>query len=518
VFRSPSGTISTDAKTLTLPKYQQWSNNHTYSIGSVDVAANGIQYYIEPVVTVTGGGGTGANIRAVVDFTTNSISRFDVVSGGSGYITTPTITITGTGVDARAYPQLENTTVRKIASTMKFDRHNYDINVLQWTANTAYQEGSLVSHNGSAWTATAYVDPSQTFDYVKFETYPVASLTNALDRVISAYQPTTTEPDIIKKVISATVIENATANVQIRLEPNDILKGLEVGMQLSGNTAVGGKITGFTGNLKTGILMTISTPQTLSANTVVEFTKFDLTNLISGLEYGGTFVTGLEYQFGNTTTLIDSIIQSSYGDSLLGVRPEDIIVDGNAYVGRESSYAPEELVPGATFDTLDMKVFTNANAYFGTDEIGYRVFVDINGDNHYYRIAEANTTVLSANLSYGDSNVYVVDASVLPEPGNKYGLLGAVFINGELITYQGIDYNNNVLTEIRRGVGGTIYNTLHLADSRVVDSSLNQQVPGFLGDKTWLTLVSGNISDGTGIEGSGTVQAEFLRQSPSYIP
>jgi hypothetical protein len=49
-----------------------------------------------------------------------------------------------------------------------------------------------------------------------------------------------------------------------------------------------------------------------------------------------------------------------------GTGATDLNVDGGAYVDTYSSHAPEELVPGAEFDTLDMRVFTRP----GSDWVG----------------------------------------------------------------------------------------------------------------------------------------------------
>ena len=49
-------------------------------------------YSIEPRVAITGGGGTGAIIRAQV--ATGKITQFYIINPGSGYTTTPTLTIT----------------------------------------------------------------------------------------------------------------------------------------------------------------------------------------------------------------------------------------------------------------------------------------------------------------------------------------------------------------------------------------------------------------------------------------
>jgi hypothetical protein len=56
--------------------------------------------------------------------------------------------------------------------------------------------------------------------------------------------------------------------------------------------------------------------------------------------------------------ILDAEYSSSYLDLFLGTRPTDINVDGGVYVGPYSSHAPEELIPGSEFDTLDLRVYT----------------------------------------------------------------------------------------------------------------------------------------------------------------
>jgi hypothetical protein len=118
--------------------------------------------------------------------------------------------------------------------------------------------------------------------------------------------------------------------------------------------------------------------------------------LIDGLEYPGVQVAGVGFDqntgfdIGNfditpydnidfgpegrptyDPAILDAIYESSYLDPFLGTRPTDINVDGGAYVDTYSSFAPEELVPGAEFDTLDMRVYTRPGSDWETDGHGF---------------------------------------------------------------------------------------------------------------------------------------------------
>jgi hypothetical protein len=110
----------------------------------------------------------------------------------------------------------------------------------------------------------------------------------------------------------------------------------------------------------------------------------DLAQLMTGIQYGGvnvlgpTFIATPNYDIVNYDTVTydvqtkdisgvydtagnyaeDTNITSTFTDSKLGLRPEDIIVLGGEFVDPYSSHGPEELVPGIMSDTLDIKVKT----------------------------------------------------------------------------------------------------------------------------------------------------------------
>ena len=224
--------------------------------------------------------------------------------------------------------------------------------------------------------------------------------------------------------------------------------------------------------------------------------------------------------------ILDSNIASFYTDSALGTRPEDINIAGGFFLDAYNSHAPEELIPGRMYDTLEMRVFTNTAS--NTASYGFRVFEPMDRNREYYRISANSTTTLTANLALDDVNMFVDNAALLPDPGTGVGgAPGEVFINGELIYYYQkyddakiltadvwaantefttdslITYSSNVylvlanvyanstsyintanikqvyantISQLRRGVDGTGAN-VHYANARVVDSSLAQQLP-----------------------------------------
>lgn len=185
---------------------------------------------------------------------------------------------------------------------------------------------------------------------------------------------------------------------------------------------------------------------------------------------------------------IDTIIRSTYLDTALGTRPEDIDVDGGAYVDTYSSHAPEELVPGRTFDTLDLKVYTKIDS--NANVIAYRIFDNMVDDVSYLRIAASSSTRLASNLYSADTTISVDDATALPVPDVDNNIPGVVFIGAERITYWTANTVTNTLGQIRRGTQGTAAANVHLADALVVDGSIYQNVPGSAHGNVTLTIAN----------------------------
>ena len=187
-YRSPNGVNPNDATWLsTLPQYSQWYNNYTYGIGEVVVTNPGAGYALTPLVTVTGGGGSGAKVNAVVDFGSGQIIKFEVVAPGSGYTTQPTIFINGTGTGASGYARLSN---------------HYQIDSLLTTqivanANVTVYAGNIITQPNTGAYGTVYsassgnvitlVDVTGTFANYQYLYSDLANLGTTTSNSISSY-------------------------------------------------------------------------------------------------------------------------------------------------------------------------------------------------------------------------------------------------------------------------------------------------------------------------------------------
>jgi hypothetical protein len=170
---------------------------------------------------------------------------------------------------------------------------------------------------------------------------------------------------------------------------------------------------------------------TVSAGNVVTINGVTATSNIAEINSGGNVDIKISYL--DLKDVLDSNVYSTYLDSNLGIRPQDINIVGGAYVDTYSSHAPEELVPGRMYDAMEMRVFSNTAG--NTATYGYRLFQPMSANIVYTRISANATTTLSANLLLADDEILVNNASVLPTPGAALGNPGVVFINGERIHY-----------------------------------------------------------------------------------
>lgn len=564
-YHSPSGELSTDANILQGGKYQQWANNYTYSVVSVLVENSGSGYVLPPSVTISGGGGTGATAIANIN-SNGQVDAIIITNPGRGYTSNPTIVINGTGTGAMGYPVLRNVydtndsqnsghnVVRSIDTTIKFDRTTYAPtgNIINWdtitttSLGTTFPIGSLIYYQGQIYQTTVnYKLGSYTFDVSNVNVYSASNFNNAADRISAYYEPDNTAIDYGALM---TGIDYPGVQVQgpsYNLYTNSFSSNLvyfwaNTSSIYSSNTAALDFTT---------LNFTLQTPSDTGTVLKVTGSAHNNTNFYIAEVKPGTMILGLnqvhDEALGANITFswlditksgqVDSIIQNYYTSSV-GVDPTDILIDGGKYYDTYSSHAPEELVPGIIFDNLNMSVFTNANATFGTSEIGYRVVENTTNSHEYYRIASANTAVLSSNLNITDTTIHLADSSVLPAPGTNDAIPGVVIINGEKIIYWAKDDTTNTLSRIRRAVDGTSSQTVHIAGSLVVDASVQQAIP-VTGAGTRALLantvitVTGNVAMNLTVNGNITANiGDFITQgsantrvlqsvvSSSYVP
>jgi len=302
--------------------WKQWYNNYLLSVLSVDVINPGSGYLTPPNVTVTGDCTTPAVLTATIN-SAGQVIAITVVNPGAGYSVTPTITIdtSGNGITATAYPLMGNSLVRSIKTTIKYDRCEYTSTVSEWQPNVTYTDGQLVRYADTVWSAIGTVNTSE-FITTNWTLVDAGTLSGA-DRTMGYYLPTANQP------------------------------GLELPLLIDGISYPGVQVTGPLFNQNTG---------------------FDVGNFdINPFDNISIDANGLPtYDYG----ILDTFYASFYGTPATGPIPTgtaltDINVAGGAYVDTFSSHAPEELIPGAEFDTLDMRIYTTPGSDWSGDGHGF---------------------------------------------------------------------------------------------------------------------------------------------------
>jgi len=290
--------------------YTQWYGNYLLTLETIRVVDSGSGYTDAPLVTISGDAATPATAVAFLN-SQGQVAFITVTNAGSGYGSTPTVVFEGgNGSGARAYAVMNAVIAtnpvtglpitrytgltREFKTTIKYDRITYQTQVLTWTANVTYEDGTLVRYDDRVWRAAST-------DSTAVSSYP--------------------------------------------------------GVQVYGKDFAGADV-------------------------------------------------------------LDATYASSFTDVYLGTRFSDINVSGGEFVGPYEGHAPEELVNGAEYDTLDIRVYTRPGSDWDGDGHGFQIgsrryvyfaadsFLDWNG------IVENPVQLVVSNATTGVDLIANVDYTV----------------------------------------------------------------------------------------------------------
>jgi hypothetical protein len=143
----------------------------------------------------------------------------------------------------------------------------------------------------------------------------------------------------------------------------------------------------------------------------------ELPLLIDGVDYPGVQVYG-DYFLGNPLNT-DAVFESEFVDPTLGERFTSVNIDGGQFVGLYEGHAPEELVNGAEYDTLDMRVYTRPGSDWQFDGHGFEIATvrytydsAITDTYSWAALLEHPVQVLVSNQTTGRDLVQNIDYSV----------------------------------------------------------------------------------------------------------
>jgi len=496
-------TVYNDAPIITIG--YKWTSETTYSAGNQIFYGDNLY-----TVTVAGTTGTaapmftsGSSVDGTATLTwtgvaakatsvlrsNGTIYSITVTIPGSGYLTTPAIAINGvyptldpTVPDSKVklVPVMGNGLVRDIKTTIKYDRCQYVSTIVEWQANVVYAEGDRVRWNNRVWSANS-TQSSSTFVVPDWTVVPAGDL-DCADRTMGYYTPTINMP------------------------------GLSLPLLIDGITYPG---------------VQVSAPG-FNQNTGFDVGNYDI-NPFDNISYNAEGLPTYD------PSILDARYSSAYLDTYLGTRPTDINVDGGGYIDTFSSYAPEELIPGSEFDTLDLRVYTRPVVIYvgdgftttfaapaGATEVvvtvnnvvltpvvdytyefgvatlttapvtgsqivvlesnpesaglSFRIFQDMRGVQVTYRITPDTTTTLTQALLITDDIIHVDNASALPQPNLSNNIWGVLTVNAERIMYRELDLVTNTVSGLLRGTAGTAV-AAHSSGAIVYNMGQNNLLP-----------------------------------------
>jgi hypothetical protein len=411
----------TNPNIWTTDPWNAWFQNRFLIISGANLINAGTGYTTTPTITVTGGGATTQATMTARISTSGGITEVIVDTPGVGYTTTPTITVTGGGgVGAIVKPVLKNKLVRSFKTTVKYDRYEYKSSVIDWEAfgdNVYHCSHQLLrQRTNKVFVANDKRNVDSTTLTVDHD---ANTRTSDVLHVASNF-----DLGFVYEIISVgdtdfTLIGASSNTVGLRFRMTGT--GLGNGTALKLGTIIDNTNTltvdcesftvfGTSFDIADYVEVDVSTLSGVDRTRGfyqpgVNLPGIDLGLLINGINYPGVEVDEPDYLETitadsklvttdiNTITMdfvirkLDTEFSSLYTDLYLGINPEDINVDGGGYVDTYSSHAPEELVPGSMFDTLDLTVST-------------RPGFDYDGNGHAFEIQSMLGTYTATTTSF----------------------------------------------------------------------------------------------------------------------
>lgn len=388
--------------------YSQWYNNYLLNIVSITVIDGGSGYTEAPEVIISGDAEQAAQAVAVIN-SLGQVIAVNLTFVGSGYRSQPTITFSGgNGVSARAYAVLEGQGRGQTYNASVVPNVNDNYNLVRSLKTTIKYDRYQYQSQIQTWqSGTTYLDGT----LVRYD-----------NRVWRAASP------------DSQAVSDTTFNLENwQLVPAQELSGVDrtMGYYVPGVNEPG----------------------------------LELPLLVDGVEYPGVQVWG-DYFTGNAKVDADYI--SSFSDIYLGTRPTDINVDGGEFIGPYEGHAPEELVNGSEFDTLDMRIYTRPGSDWQMNGHGFQVATV----NYVYR------PVTDFILSWAGAVEHPVQVLVSNQNTGRDAILDVdYFINWDDQTIEiapGVGFSTNDVVNIsvyELGGGNQLYRANYVG-SDIVDSTI----------------------------------------------
>lgn len=195
--------------------------------------------------------------------------------------------------------------------------------------------------------------------------------------------------------------------------------------------------------------------------------NIDLSRLIPGITYEANKVSDESSIYRDT-----NLPSPRVGQDISA--PETIKIEGGSFYDRSKSYAPEELMPGTSLDSISITV----NTTIDESQYIYKIYKNSAGQITYKAVDAEKTTTLSQDFNYNDTRIYLTDINAIYPPQPALKKPGMIYINGELIKFYRINREQGYIENPIRAVDDTAHANVHLAGSTVIDQSPFLTIPG----------------------------------------
>jgi hypothetical protein len=302
-----------DSELWTQWPYSQWFNNYLLIIKDIVMINTGSGYSAPPEVVIIGDAIVPATAIAITD-SANRVVGITITNPGFGYRATPSIVFEGgNGSGAQAYARMTGPGQANNYNELEPGIQTIDYNLARFVKTTLRFDRYQYQSSVSSWQPDVVY---QNGDLVRFN-----------NTVWQADSKTGTT------VITSTFnFEDWQAVSAADLSGVDRTKGYYV----AGINSFG----------------------------------LDLPLLINGIDYPGPQVFGQSFM---GVPALDAVYESEFTDATLGEKFSDINVEGGQFVGLYEAHAPEELVNGSEFDTVDIRVFTRPGSDWTLDGHGFKI-------------------------------------------------------------------------------------------------------------------------------------------------
>ena len=370
--------------------YNQWYKNYLLTLQTITVTSLGSGYTVAPIINIVaqaGDTGSGATATAIIN-SVGHVVEIVVTNSGSGYRTTPEVSFSdGNGTGARAYAVMnylaeENRytgLTRSFKTVIKYDRYQYDTLIQIWSQSSTYENGMLARYDNRVWQAnsidgsTAVVGPD--FNLEDWTLVPAAALSGA-NRTMGYYVPGVNQTGL---VLGELIDGIDYPGVQVYSDYFLSSSTAELFITCTATSSATNQIT-----CNETLRLVLGNPIRFYGTTfgnIVQDTVYYIILIQDNLHFSVsadpdgsvvTLTTATGSMIAYTLEPLDAVYASSFTDQYLGLRPTDVNVDGGKFVDPYQGHAPEELVNGSVFDTLDLRVYTRPGSDWQMDGHGFQ--------------------------------------------------------------------------------------------------------------------------------------------------